>query len=351
MAKHKRCTGARIAELAGVSRSTVSRVVNNYDNVPEATKKRVLAAIEQEGYYPAFSEQAFASRRTKCLGLFWIRNSAIACDALASLYLATVIESAVKLGYAVLSFIFDDISEESNRQRVRAIFKQGHIDAGIFIGMDNSDPFIETLLKEGELVGLFDYQYLAKEEKNRYTVNFEADTGEKAVEYAVKMGHDRIAVIDGNLNRCCCVRRHEGFLTGMMHNGIQIRSNWLRYGGLNDTITLQGGYNAAKSLLSATSDDLPTIILCNNDAAALGTYRAIQEKGLRVGKDISILGIDGSPLADTADPPLTTFAFDFSKMFYSLVHRLVRVLDGEENVPYDEVIPSVLRERASVARL
>ena len=123
-----------IAKIAGVSRSTVSRVVNGYSNVPERTRARVMKVINENEYYPSLSGQLLAGKRTGTIGFFWITggndsksekaSSKIASDMLCSEYFAHVTESAAELGYLVLTCIVRNLTEQESIDWIKRVFMQ-----------------------------------------------------------------------------------------------------------------------------------------------------------------------------------------------------------------------------------
>lgn len=342
----KKQNSVDIARLAGVSRSTVSRVINGYSNVPEETRARVMKIINETGYYPLLSGQLLVGKRTGTLGFFWVSSGTIANDIQCSAFFVHVTETAAKLGYLVLTCIVTNLKDEKNIDWIKRIFMQGRIDAGIFIGVNNNEPLIEELITRGKIVAIFDHYQPDLNEPNRISVNFEVDTGEKVIDYVCGMGHRKIAVIDGNMNRFCSVKRHEGFIKGLQVHNIDIRREWMYYGD----VTVNGGYNAARELL-ANCSELPTVICANNDSAAFGVYKALEEAAIKIPDQISVVGIDGHEGAKLVRPTLTSFAFDFEKIFYSLVSRTLDVIEKKEGVPLTEFFPSQLVERESCRRI
>lgn len=341
-----RQNSSEIARLAGVSRSTVSRVINGYSNVPEETRERVMKVINENGYYPAFSGQLLVGKKTGTLGFFWVASGAIAKDIQCSEFFVHVTESAAKLGYLVLTCIVKNLKDEENINWIKRIFMQGRVDAGIFIGVNNNEPLIEELISKGKIVGIFDHYRPEKNDPNRVSVNFDVDTGEKVIDYVCSLGHRKIAVIDGNMNRFSCVKRHEGYIRGLQSHNIQIRHEWMIYGD----VTEASGYDAAKWLLSNCSE-LPTVICANNDSAAFGVYQALTEAGIRIPDQISVIGIDGHEGAKMVHPMLTSFAYDFEKIFFSLVSRTIAVVEQKQDVLLTEFFPSQLVERESCLRI
>lgn len=343
----KKLNSNDIAKLAGVSRSTVSRVINEYPNVPAETRQRVMRVIKELHYYPQLSGQLLNGMPSRTIGLFWLSKSSIAQDSLSSHYFLSIVDAAAARDYLVLSCVVENLLDKKNVNFVRKIFMEGRIDGGIFIGADNNEPLVEELVGLGKVVGLFDYCREGEPKPNRITVNFEKDSGERAVDYLYRMGHRRIAVIDGDMSRLSSVHRHESYMRGMLRHGLPLRNEWLIYGG----ITQDSGYAAARRLLEGCGGQYPTAICANNDAVAFGVYRACEELGLRIPQDISVIGNDGHAKGEDSVPPLTTISFDFKRMFSSLVSRVIDTIEQNPGQTLDEFCEGTLIERASVQRL
>ncbi len=339
----KKITSNDIAKMAGVSRSTVSRVINGYSDVPVETKDRVMKVIKENHYYPQLSGQLLTGKQMKTIGFFWASGGNIANNPLSSNYFVNTIEAAASKGYLVLTSILSDLDSEENINHVRKIFLEGRIDAGIIVGADNNEPFIDELLEFGKIVGLFDYYHENEAIPNRITVNFDRASGEQAIDYLYSLGHRKIAVIDGNMSRYSSMQRHEGYLRGMQKHNLLIQNKWLIYGG----ITEESGYKAARALLEQCTGDYPTAICACNDSVAFGVYKACREFGLKIPDDISVIGIDGSLSGEHSNPPLTTIAFDFKEMFYSLVSRVIDTINDREDIKSDVFIPGIFTERKS----
>lgn len=323
----------------------MSRVINGYENVPEETRARVMKIINEQNYYPQLSGQLLVGKGTRTIGFFWVAGGSIANDLQCSAFFVHVTEIAAELGYLVLTCIVKNLRDEDNIQWIKRIFLQGRVDAGIFIGVNNDEPLVEELLGCGRIVGIFDMHRPDLAMQNLVTVNFEENTGEKAIDHVCGLGHCRIAVLDGNMNRYSSMRRHESFMRGLRKNRIEIRREWMRYAD----VTEEGGYLAMRELLE-TCSELPTALCANNDSVAFGAYRAMNEAGIAIPGQISVIGIDGHEGGKLAQPRLTTFAFDFERIFRSLVSRTIAVVEGKADVPQTEFFESVLVERESCRR-
>lgn len=344
----KKLNSTEIARIAGVSRSTVSRVINGYRNVPDHTRSRVMKVINENEYYPLLSGQLLAGKKTDTLGFFWIFTGNIADDMLCSAYLAHVTESAAKLGYLVLASIVQNLTDQANIDWIKRIFIQERIDAGIFIGVKNNEPLIEDLISRGKVVGIFDHYHPGLSEPNRISVNYETDTGRKTIDYLYSLGHRKIAIIDGDVSRYSMLKRHEGYLSGMQDRGLEIHGEWMYY--TNIFSGGDDGYDAAKKLLT-NCREYPTAICAGNDFIAFGVYKALEEAGISIPGQISVIGIDGHGKGELVSPSLTTFAFNYKEMFFSLVKRTICAVAKEPDNPATQYISGNLLERESCRRL
>jgi len=340
-------SSAEIARLAGVSRSTVSRVINNYPNVPEKTRQKVMSIIEDQNYFPNISAQVLAGKKNRVLGLFMISQGHVSSDALTSFIISSVIESAAENGYYVLTNILKTTKDKHDTKTVKELFYQRRIDGGIFIGGANHEPFVEELIADGFIVGLVDHELPGRQEPNRIVMNFENVAGaEKAVDYLVSLNHRKIGILNGDFKRLAGPAKYEGFLRGMQKHGLQVRKEWVIPGDFNG----ESGYQAAQQLLRS-STDLPTAVFAVNDSVAFGAIRAFQEHGLRVPEDISVLGFDDHLLSSYHKPAVTTFRVDFYEMMRKLTLAVLHVIENGNDRFIKMTMDAELIERESCRRI
>lgn len=320
----KEINSNEIARLAGVSRSTVSRVINNYANVPEKTKEKVMKIIQQYNYYPNLSAQVLAGKRTRTIGLFMIDAGRVSGDSISSLLLARIIESASSKGYYVLTHIVRDLREPDEARTIKESFYQRRIDGGIFIGAANHEPLIEELIAEGFMVAIVDQHLPGRTETNRLVFNFDNETGVgQAIDYLVNLGHKRIGIINGDMNRHSGPSKWRGFQDAMLRNDLPIAEQWILPGDFNEA----SGYKAIKTFL-ALKIELPTAIFAANDSVAFGAIRALNESGLRVPQHISIIGFDDHIRSAHYNPALTTIRVDFADMMDKLTKTLISSIEN-----------------------
>ncbi|RAP78409.1 LacI family DNA-binding transcriptional regulator [Paenibacillus montanisoli] len=345
--KKSEINSSEIARLAGVSRSTVSRVINNYSNVPAETRDKVLKVIEKYNYFPNASAQVLAGKRARTIGLFLIDQGNVSSDILTNMLIVSVIEHASVLDYYVLTHIIRNAKDTEVIRNVREIFYQRRIDGGIFIGAANREPFIEQLIDEGFVVGVVDQELPDHPEPNRIVSNFNNDSGMKqAVAYLAGLGHSRIGVVNGDMNRLSGQTKYEGFKTAMRMCGLQVNPKWVMDGDFHET----SGYNAIQTLLGIESE-LPTAIVAANDSVAFGAIRAIKEHGLLVPDDISIIGFDDHALSEKHHPPLTTIRVDFSAMLKRMTTYLIEKIEQKTLTVKEITLDCSLVVRESCRRI
>ncbi|WP_077623314.1 LacI family DNA-binding transcriptional regulator [Sediminibacillus massiliensis] len=323
----KEINSTEIANLAGVSRSTVSRVINNYPNVPHSTRQKVLKVIQENNYYPNLYAQALAGKKTGTIVLILLDNGHISNDAITNFLITNVIESAADYGYYVLTVVIRDIDYPDSRKQVREIFHQRRVDGGIVIGAKNDEPVIEELINEGFIIGILDQERPPEEQLNRINFNFDNKNGAlAALEYLIGLKHKEIGLINGDLNRISGLQRYEGFVEGMKKHKLQIHQEWIMMGG---DFNKESGYQAINSLLQKNIE-LPTAILAANDSVAFGAIQALKERSIKVPDDISIIGIDDHLLSAYCHPPLTTLKIDFQETMKQLTASVIQTIKGTE---------------------
>ena len=181
-----------IARVAGVARSTVSKVLNGYPYVAAKTRERILQAVRAYEYYPNHSAQILAGKRSTTLGLFFFTSGHFSEDVLADFMISSVIENAASLGYRTLAYVIRSPGDDTTRGSVKEAFYQRRIAAGVFIGARNREPVIEQLVADGYVVGVFDQRPPQRPEPNRVVANFDdAQTARAVIDYLASQGHAR----------------------------------------------------------------------------------------------------------------------------------------------------------------
>lgn len=338
-----------VAKLAGVSRSTVSKVINDYPNIPKETKDRVWKVIKESGYVPNSSAQRLAGKASKILGIFIVdldntkdENRVVSSPYFSSL-IAALIDKTKQKGYNVL---VSEILEKEDFEQCHHLFSSKTISGGIFLGVKINDDELKKLIERNYKIVFIDKRNEKKLSlQNINFINPENTKGAAmATQYLIDKGHSKIAHITGDLLKLSSQERLEAFRKTMKKNNLELEEKYIENGHYNE----EGGYEATKKILKRCK---PTAIFSGNDSMAIGAIKAISEKGLRIPEDISIIGFDNVPLAKYSTPSLTTINVSIMDLGEKAVDSLLKIIDGENKEGKSYRIKTNLIERKSVKEL
>ncbi|MHB1007773.1 MAG: LacI family DNA-binding transcriptional regulator [Propionibacteriaceae bacterium] len=339
-----------VAAAAGVSRSTVSRVLNRPEIVRPETRERVMDAIRQFGYTPKLSGQLLTGKKSNTIGLFISTaaptNTQDLQDSHMDYILRCILSRASLRGYHTLVTLIFDYEDPGVGTRIAEMFQQGRVEAGVFIGFPENYPGIERLVEDGYCVGIFDTSIEKKTERNRVVVDFDDSVGEGAVDYLVSLGHRNIGAVHGALDRYNGRQKHDGFMRSMVKHGLPIRDDWMMYCRFKMDLARE----QIRGLL-ARGTDLPTAIVATNDAIAFATVEVLNEANLRVPDDISVIGADDSFISQFYTPPLTTFRIDFKEMLEVLTDQVIEYVASPFETQFARTFGAVLVERESCRKI
>ncbi len=315
-----------IARLAGVSRSTVSRVINNYSNVPEKTRAKVMRVIEENHYEPNTSARVLAGKGMNTIGLFVVSTAEkqnpnrIYQNSYFAPFVETIVDTVNRLGYYVL---IHTVYSEDDFLKVKQAFLQKRIDGGIIVGTERNDGMVRAIAKLALPFVLIDYD-IAELLEHRLDKDYAAVVNSKdyegaamAVRYLIELGHKRIGFISGRLNTQSGRERHQAFLDTMREHGLEVPGEFV----MNGEFIRQKAYDEVKRLLAESRR--PTAIFSANDTMALGAMDACRELQLRIPDDISIAGFDDIPVASQLLPALTTVRLPIYEMSQAAAEHIV----------------------------
>lgn len=322
-----------VAERAGVSISTVSRVLNNICAVKEDKRLKVLEAAEALGYTPNPAARSLLGKKTGGIGVVLPFVSA----EFFSEFLTGLDQEAQGAGYFLVVSTSHRHSDEfeSAMQAMRQ-----RVDGMIVMAPELADADAEVVTKARGAV-VFVNTYVTGERVS--VVNFDNYGGSRALtEHLLELGHRRIAIIKGPASARDAIERVRGYRDAMFGAGIS-RLEGLEIEG---EYTQEAGYRAAQDILS--SEELPTAIVAANDYCAIGALRALSEAGVRVPEQIAVAGFDGITSSQFARPALTTVQVPIREIGRKAVRTLVNLVDGLDE-PEHSVVPVELLIRASTS--
>ena len=345
-----------IAKLAGVSRSTVSRVINNYPNVPPKTREKVERVIREYGYRPNNSARNLAGKPANAIGLFFVEffsgeydemeENIIHSSPFYSEFLAHAIDQLKKRGYQLTVSI---ISRQDDFDMIETAYANKSISGCIMMGDIVPDVVLERLSRQG-LPTILINQRSKIEFKNIYLINTENYAGAYgAVQLLIDNGHTRIAHITGAFEKASVRERFEGYRDCLGHNQISYNENYIYQTHIHRA---ESGYTAMEALLKKNKEAPFTAVFAANDLLAFGAIRCMQDKKIRVPQDISIIGYDNAELSGFIAPPLTTVSVSVKAVTKRAVTSLIAVIEKKEKVPsFAKEETFTLIERKSVRKL
>ena len=307
----------KVAELAGVSRSTVSRVVNDQTGVREDVRRRVWQVIDETGYRPNIAARALASNRSGIIGL-------VVPHALSRLFtdpyfprLTQGISQASNSNEISLTlFLFHN--EEEEVKLSRRISNASLFDGVIMASSQYEDPLIPHLIKnEVPLV------IIGRQDRYPQVSFLDVDNlngAYAATSHLLRLGYQRIAHITGPQNMVAGEDRLAGYRKALNERGHTYNEDLLAAGDFTEA----GGYVAMKRLLPAR----PDAVFAASDQMALGAWRAIREAGMKVPRDIALVGFDDLLPPGAERPQLTTIRQPVARIGREAVNVLLDVIEN-----------------------
>lgn len=308
-----------IAKRVGLSITTVSRALNDFDDVSAETKELIRRTADEMGYVPNSLAQRFQKRKTDTIGLILPTFGPRFSDPYFSELLAGIGNKAANQGYDLLVSTRAPGDEEllAYRQMV-----QGHrVDGLVVVRTRQHDERIEYLrsvefpfVAFGRVEGELDFPFV--DEDGAYGMRLVAD-------HLVNLGHQRIACIASPPELTFSQYRLDGLRSRLQELNAPLGSTLVRIGDL----TQRSGHEQATELLKLPEP--PTAIAAFNDLMAFGAISAVQDRGLVVGSDVSITGFDNIPMSAHSHPPLTTIDQPIYQIGSMVCEMLIQCVRGE----------------------
>lgn len=339
-----------IAKIAGVSRSTVSRVINNYSNVPDETRKKVLEAIEKYNYVPYSSARILAGKSSKIIGLFITDKGfdsydySIFTSPYYSPFTSIIIDTARKFDYNVL---ISSVCQEKDFLNIRELFYNKTIAGGIFIGGKSIEPNIIDIIGNNCKVSLVGLDPIGNNTipSNCLIINADNYKGAfDATKYLIDLGHKKIAHISGFMDQQSAIDRLRGYKNALSDYRIPIKNELIVQGEFTEI----SGYEQTDKLLS---NQKITAIFAGNDNMAIGCMHAIEDHKLRVPQDISVIGFDDIEISRYIKPTLTSVNLSLYEMGEIAASKLIESIEEDLVLATRLTVPVELIVRKSCQRI
>lgn len=309
-----------VAQRAGVSIATVSHVISGKRYVSEELTEKVKKAIADLNYHPSAVARSMVVKNTRTVGLV-IPN-------IASPFFTTVTKAVEdtlsQYGYNVVLCNTDDSIKKEHI--ALEMLKERRVD-GIIIAP--ADPSGKKLFYNGVPVVVIDRKI--GDIVDTVLVNNQT-VSHKAVDYLIKLGHKRIAIILGNLNLDTIQDRLNGYIDAHKKHGLEIEDSLI----VETKLDQEGGIEAAQRIIR--QDHPPTAVFVTNDLLTIGLFIGFKKSRVKIPEDISVIGFDDFGLAPVVEPPLTVVAQPMRELGISAVKLLTKRMSKKEKQKPEKII-------------
>lgn len=324
-----------IARLSGVSRSTVSRVVNNDPHVNKDTRAHVLEVVARLNYHPNAFARGLAAGKTRVLGVIIPKR---VTELFSDSYFPTLLQGASAecsaRGYAVTLWLAEP---EDEFGFIAKVLNNGLLDGVIVSSMVLDDPLVAAL-SASTLPFVLVGRHPSAPEVNYVDVD-NISSAHMATEHLFRLGHRRIATITGMSDTIAGVDRRQGYEIALRTHDMEVDPALITDGGFTE----EGGAVAMRRLLPLHPDS----VFVASDTMALGVLRVLREARLRVPQDVAIVGFDDAPAAARTEPPLTTIRQPIEGLGAMAVETLVHLIEHPGSGPRRIVMLTQLIVRES----
>ncbi len=306
-----------VAKLVGVSRSTVSRVVNGSPNVSSEVRQRVLKVIQTTGFQPNAAARSLASQRSRMIGLVLPRSvSSFFTDPFFP-QLTQGIAFGCNNNDLTLSLFLVGNKEDEEKIYPR-ISRRGLLD-GILVQAGQPDDKLISQLFKSNLPTVMIGRPFDPAGINYIDVD-NINSASKATLHLINLGYTRIATITGSRGSTVTDDRLQGYKIALQNNGIAVDEKLIVEGDFTEP----SGYTAMKQLL----DVKPDAVFAGSDVMAAGAIRAAQEVGIRVPEDMGVIGFDDVPLSSFTAVQLTTVRQPILRLGIKAVELLIDIIEN-----------------------
>lgn len=323
-----------IAERANVSRTTVSRVLNNSGYVSEDARKRVLHVIDETGYVPSAHAKSLRTKKTKVIGVILPKISTETSSRLVN----GIDDVLAGEGYQIL-LANTNLHAEKEIEYIR-LLKSRNVD-GMILSATNVQPELIQEIRQLKIPFIMVGQHA---EELTSVIFDEYQAARDMACLLIKKGYKKIAFIGvDEADRAVGYLRKKGYLDAMKEHQLPVEASWLQKG----IFDIDSGSDCMKSIMES-AEDKPQAVLAVTDRLAIGALQFLRQNGYSVPGDVAIAGMGGSELSKYITPALTTIDFSFEDAGREAALLILQKIKGEHEQKINRKIRYRLVERESI---
>ncbi|HKL43459.1 MAG: LacI family DNA-binding transcriptional regulator [Halanaerobiales bacterium] len=330
-----------IAQIANVSTTTVSRVINNYPDVSDKTRKKIKKIIQEKNYRPNSVARSLSTNKSNSIGIFFTDHFN---SGLHHPFFREVIygmeKSLGNKGYDIVYFTNRHWGEKFSYVEK---CKDRNVDGVALMGVLKNDPNIKKLLNSNIPSVFVDVDISGN--YSSYVISDNIEGSKKAINYLYDLGHRKIGMLMGIDTSKTSQDRLKGYKQALTELNLSFNKDWVFDGKYSE----EGGYKAIKNMLKLRS--YPTAIFCQSDGMAIGAMKAIEDSSLKITDDFSIIGFDDIEASRYVKPPLTTIAQNKEKMGSSVSKLLIKMIEEKKQNVDPIKLPVKLIKRESCSKI
>jgi len=330
----KKATIKDVAELAGVSKSTVSYVLSGKRPISPEVTRRVHDAMEQLQYKPSVLAKNLAERQTKTIGLYGPSTDSIKEDLFFNLILSGILDFTTKNDYKLMLY-----PEKRDKQN-KSFWELDHsqpIDGALIMNPDLNAHYLDLIKKE-------DVPFVLIGSPSGHSDIFFVDNDNiaatyKATNFLMEKGHTRILFINGPAHYVASAEREKGYRMACNEHGIPIDNHHIFYADFTEN----QGYRIC---LNALENRYPfTAVLTANDILAVGVLKALKEKKIKTPEHIAVMGMGNTLISQIHSPSITTVDMHAYELGYNAANLLLNVIHKNKISHCSIIVSSTLVPR------
>lgn len=331
-----------VAKRAGVSPSTVSRVISGSTRISPATTARIKLIMEELGYHPNMMAKSLVSKTTRTLGIILPRPAEeMFLNLFFSEFIRGIVSHASRSGYDLL--MTSGATEREEVEAITRLVKGRRVDGILILSSRRNDPVIR-FLHEDE----FPFVLIGRSTEFENILSVDTNNiqaGYDAAKHLIAQGHERIGFVSGPPHLIISQDRMEGYQQALKEAGLPMKQQWIVEG----EFLQESGYRAMSMIMSLPEP--PTALVVIDDVVAIGVLRGLTEIGFKVPDDISLVSFNNIAMSQLTSPPLTTIDIGIYQLGYTASQTLISSIQGEDTHRNRILIPHRLIARESAGRI